>query len=360
LKKKIFVTKTSLPPLNEYIKYLRSIWKNNIVTNHGPLSIELEHKLRKYLNVQNLLFVSNGTVALEVAIKALGIEGDIITTPFTYVATTSAIIWTGCKPVYVDIDENSLCIDHKLIEKSITKRTKAILATHVYGNPCNVEEIEKIAKKHKIKVIYDAAHAFGINYKGRSVLNYGDISTLSFHATKLFHTIEGGALVTCDANLAGRLFLYKSFGHIGDYYYSPGINGKNSEFHAAMGLCNLPRIKGYILSRKRLYSAYRALLRNNDSLKFPEWNKNANRNYMYYPVIFESKKEMLKVKIRLEESGFYPRRYFYPSLNKLPYVKAGTCKISESISERVLSLPFYHDLPGSVIVSICKIVNGTK
>src|SRR6185437_9557092 len=239
--KKIHVTKSFLPPLNEYQEYLSKIWKSGQLTNQGPLLKEFETKVADYLGVHNFHFVANGTLALQVAKRALDItEGEIITTPFTYVATTSAILWERCKPVFVDIEPNTFCIDADKIEAAITSKTKAILPVHVFGFPCDVEKIEAIAKKHKLKVIYDGAHAFGVKLKGRPLLSYGDIATCSFHATKLFHTIEGGCvIVNDDKNLSDRLELIKHFGHFGDDHYMLGINAKASEFQAAMGLSNL-------------------------------------------------------------------------------------------------------------------------
>ncbi len=355
VKEKIYVTKSSMPLLDDYAKYLRKIWKNNHITNHGPLSTELEKKLKSYFGVKNLLFVSNGTVALEVAIKALDISGEILTTPFSYVATTSAILWTGCTPVFTDIDKKTLCINPDLIEKAITSETQAILATHVYGNPCDIEKIDKIAKKHKLKVIYDAAHSFGIKYKGKSILNYGDVSTISFHATKLFHTAEGGAIVTNDKKLSDRMFLYKSFGHSLDNYYTVGINGKNSELHAAMGLCNLPLVKNIIEKRKRISELYYDLLKDM-KISYPASNKFTTKNYAYFPAIFENGSKMQRVKKNLEVNGIFPRRYFYPSLNKLPYVKANKCPVSESIAGRVLCLPLYESLRKEDVKKICKLI----
>ena len=231
----INVTKTFLPPLDEYIKYLEKIWETHWVTNQGPLAEDLESKLKEYLNVKNLLLVSNGTIALQLAIKALNLKDEIITTPYSYVATTNSILWENCTPVFCDIENKTFCIDADKIEKLINENTSAILATHVYGFPCDVVKIKSLADKYNLKVIYDGAHAFGVNYKNQSLLNFGDISTVSFHATKIFHTIEGGAVITNEDKLNEKLFLYRAFGHLDDEYFSIGINGRTSEFHAAMG-----------------------------------------------------------------------------------------------------------------------------
>jgi len=353
---KILVTKTKLPELTEYVKHLKGIWNRNIVTNHGPLNNLLENKLKKYLGVKNLSILSNGTVAIEVAINVLGIHGEVITTPFSYVATTTSLLWTNCKPVFADIDHDSLCINPELIEKKITSKTTAILATHVFGNPCEVEKIGKIAKKYNLKVIYDAAHCFGVNYKNKSILNYGDASTISFHATKIFHTIEGGAIITNNRKTSDKVFLYKSFGHIGDNYFTIGINGKNSEFHAAMGLCNLPLVKTIMEKRKKITETYKKYL-NDFYIRYPSKNKYATQNFAYFPVIFISRKEMQKAKNELGQNNIFPRRYFYPSLNKLPYIKNIKCPISESISEKILCLPLYDGLKKEDIIRICNLVN---
>ncbi len=291
----INVTKSYLPPIEEYQKQLSKIWNNSWLTNHGPLVQELEHKLKEYLGVGHLLFTSNGTIAIQLAIKALELTGEIITTPFSYVATTTSILWENCTPVFADIDKKSFCIDPEEIEKHITVNTSAILATHVYGNACDIFKIEEIAKKHHLKVIYDGAHAFDVNVNGTSIFNYGDVSTISFHATKLFHTTEGGAIITKDKNLAEKLFLYRSFGHIGDDYHTIGINGKNSEFHAAMGLCNLPHVVDIIENRKKSVSLYRSLL-NSPKLFFPEQHPSQTNNYAYFPVVFENEETLLSEK----------------------------------------------------------------
>lgn len=341
----INVTKTYLPPVEEYMAILKRAWDNEWITNNGILAQELEQQLKNYLQKEFLLFCSNGTIALQLAIKALGITKEIITTPFSYVASTNSILWEGCKPVFVDINPDTFCIDASKIEEAITGCTEAILATHVYGLPCDVERIEEIANRHHLKVIYDGAHAFGCVYKGRSLLSYGDISTCSFHATKIFHTVEGGCIISNNKQINDTLFLYRSFGHIGDDYYSIGINAKNSEFHAAMGLAVLPRLASIIDARKRLFDLYNAVLPG--SLRRPSNVINSfEYNYSYYPVIFESEELLFKTRGALAKNDINTRRYFYPSLNKLPHVAniKSHCPISEDISSRVLCLPLYADL----------------
>jgi dTDP-4-amino-4,6-dideoxygalactose transaminase len=291
----INVTKTYLPPFDEYTSVLKRAWDKAWITNNGELVQELEAKLKEYLGVKHLWFTSNGTIVLQMALKALDITKEVITTPMSYVATTNAILWEGCTPVFTDIEPASFCIDPYKIEAAITENTQAILATHVYGLPCNIEQIQLIAQRHRLKVIYDGAHAFGCNYRGKSLLNYGDISTCSFHATKLFHTVEGGCIICNDDELAEKLYLYRSFGHKGDDYYTVGINAKNSEMHAAMGLCNLPKVKELIEERKKIFSIYDNLL-NFNKISKPFCPVDFDYNYSYYPVVFESEEKMLKVK----------------------------------------------------------------
>jgi dTDP-4-amino-4,6-dideoxygalactose transaminase len=335
----INVTKTYLPPLEDYVKYLEQIWASNQLTNNGPLVKELEARLKEFLGVKHLFFVSNGTVALQIAIKALGLHGEIITTPFSYVATASSILWEGCQPAFVDIDSETLCLDPGLIEAAITPRTTAILPVHVYGHPCDVERIQAIADRHGLKVIYDAAHAFGVQYKGQSLLVHGDIATLSFHATKLFHTIEGGALVTNDDETAHRIAYMRNFGHNGqEDFWGLGINGKNSEFHAAMGLCLLPRVHDLITRRKAVCELYDELL-SDSGLSRPRCLEGTLYNYSYYPVLFSSEAHMLAVRSALNAHQIFPRRYFYPSLNTIGYFTHTVMQASEDAANRVLCLP---------------------
>jgi len=252
----INVTQPYLPVYSEYEKYLKEIWQRNWLTNNGPCVQQLEKALKEFLGVKHLLFVNNGTIAIQIALKALAPAGEIITTPFSYVATTNSILWEGCRPVFADIKDSDFNIDPEKIIPLINERTTAILATHVYGNPCDTVAIEKIAEEHNLVVIYDAAHAFGTKYQAKALLSYGNVSTCSFHATKLFHTVEGGAIICNDDELADRMTLYRQFGHAGDDYFCIGINGKNSEVHAAMGLCILPSIDEIIADRKRTSGRY--------------------------------------------------------------------------------------------------------
>lgn len=352
---RINVTKSFLPPINEYEEYLQKIWSRNQLTNQGPLLKEFEKEIKSFLSADNFHFVSNGTVALQLALRGLGItEGEIITTPFTYVATISSILWERCRPVFVDINPDTLCIDPELIEGKITKDTKAIMPVHVFGNACDIEKIDAVAKKHKLKVIYDGAHAFGARYKEKSLLDFGDITICSFHATKPFHTIEGGGLVVRDRTVSERIELIKRFGHHGDEHYMLGMNAKASEFHAAMGLCNLKYIDKIIEQRKNLSTVYDRLL--TGALKKPAYD-DSNYNYAYYPVVFESEEALLRAKQRLEDQNIYPRRYFFPSLNLLPYLEdRQSCPVSEDIAVRILCLPLYYSLQEKDVRRIADII----
>jgi dTDP-4-amino-4,6-dideoxygalactose transaminase len=339
----INVTKTFLPPFDEYIAMLKRAWDKTWITNNGELALELEERLKAYLDVKNLLLYNNGTTVLQLALKVLNITGEVITTPFSYVATTTAILWEKCVPVFADINPNNFCIDPTAIEALISPRTQAILATHVYGYPCDVEAIEKIAKKHNLKVIYDAAHAFGTKIQGKTLLAFGDISTCSFHATKIFHTGEGGCIVTDNDEWAKQLYLYRHFGHIGDEYFSIGINGKNSELHSALGLCNLKYIDDILISRKMQWLYYKELFCNT-GLQILEVSRDVDYNYAYFPIVLASEKELIQTLDILKTRAVNPRRYFYPALNTLPYIQYQPCPIAEDLANRVICLPLYFEL----------------
>jgi len=350
------VTKPFLPPKDEYDSYVSDIWERNYLTNNGPLVNSLEVKLKRYLGLDHILYVSNGTIALQIAIKALGLKGDIITTPFSYVATTSSIVWEGCNPIFVDIERDSYNIDPEKIEGAITTDTTAIMATHVFGNPCDVIRIKKIADKHNLKVIYDAAHAFSVFYKGDSIFDYGHISTTSFHATKLFHTIEGGAVFSNKADLIKRMARIRNFGHISSTEFDGvGINGKNSEFHAAMGLCNYKYIKEILSFRKRQFLFYKQKLKGLE-VTYQKILPGTEYNYSYFPILFKSEELLLKATNSLEKSKIFCRRYFNPSLSKLNYVSDNSTPISDDISSRVLCLPLYHSLKEEEQEHICRLL----
>lgn len=351
----INVTKAFLPPQEEYNKILKRAWDTGWMTNRGVLVKELEAQLQDVLQSRSLIAMTNGTLPIQIAIKALELKGDIITTPFSYIATTSSIVWEGCRPIFVDIHPEYLTIDETKIEEAITDKTSAILATHVYGNPCHLEIIEVIAKKYKLKVIYDAAHCFGVKYKGQSIFNFGDVSTCSFHATKLFHTGEGGALF-CNENLYKIIFLHHNFGHISkEDFYGLGINAKMSELQSAMGLAVLPYVSQIIEARSKLVTEYKKNLNHLD-IRFLKIRPQTTWNYSYFPLIFETTNQMLKVKMALEEAQINSRRYFFPSLNTLNYVASQKCPISESIANRILCMPLYDSLTLSEVHSITKIV----
>jgi len=357
----ITVTKTYLPAIDEYVSYLKKIWQSGHITNSGPFSRQLGDDLKDYLGVSNLEIVANGTLALQLALRALRLQGEIITTPYSYVATTNAILWEGCEPVFVDIEDRTFCINHDLIEAAITEKTTAILATHIYGYPCDVEKIQQIAERYNFKVIYDAAHAFGVRLFGKSLLDHGDCSMLSFHATKLFHTVEGGAVICKDAVVTKNVFLMKKFGHIGEEaYLDIGINAKMSELHAAMGLCLLPKVNEIIAHLIECSGWYDEEL-DGILLQRPVASSGLEYNYSYYPVVFSSHNAMIRVRQALLDNNIGPRRYFYPSLNTLPFLKPElrrACPVSEDISSRVLCLPLYAGLQKKEVEKICSIIIG--
>lgn len=353
------VTKPFLPPKDEVYALLDEVWNRQWLTNNGPLVNELELKLKEYLNVPHLLYLNNGTIALQIAIKALELKGEVITTPFSYVATTSSIMWEGCTPVFVDIDEHTFNIDPIKIEAAITPNTQAILATHVFGNPCDIDAIQQIANKHNLKVIYDAAHCFGTTYKGKSVFAYGDVSTTSFHATKLFHTVEGGAVFCNDPELLKKMAFLRNFGHNGPTDFAAvGINGKNSEFHAAMGLANIKYINDILEQRKTLYLHYKQKLKRDD-LTTQKLTPYTQFNYAYFPILFRDETILKKVMAELDANWVTPRRYFFPSLNTVPIFSPNKCHTSVQIAERVLCLPLYHSLTTKDVDFITRIILRT-
>ena len=346
------VTKPFQPPLDELNIHLQDIWKSGIFTNNGPKAQQLELELKEYLGVPDLLFLTNGTIALQLALKALDLKGEIITTPFSYVATTSSIVWEGCTPVFVDIEKETFNIDPTLIEAQITSKTSAILATHVFGNPCDIDAIDIIAKKYNLKVIYDGAHAFGVKYKGESIFNFGDITTCSTHATKLFHTVEGGFVVSKNKDLMKRVAFMRNFGHNGPYDYSEvGINGKNSELHAAVGIVNLKHFKKIKRERGAIYEEYlNNLLRDNIFLQ--KWNKQSKNNYSYFPVLLNDIVNVEELLLFLNKNDIFPRRYFYPSLSSVElFSKKENTPVSLKVSSQIICLPLYVGLEPSLVVN---------
>lgn len=353
----INVTRTFLPPLDEYMYHVKRAFDNNWLSNRGELVLELEEKLIEYLEVNNILIMNNGTIPLQIALKLLGGGGEIITTPFSYVATTAAIVWENCIPVFVDIDPDYLTIDETKIEAAITSKTTCILATHVFGNPCNIEVIDVIAKKYNLKVIYDAAHCFGVRYKGKSIFEYGDVSTCSFHATKLFHTAEGGAVFCNDKDLMHKFIYSHAFGHLGpNDYYGLGINGKISELQCSMGLSVLPYMNSILRSHNYIIENYNSEL-NFKKLSRIRLRKDTIWNNSYYPVLFESEKKLLEVQNALNKENIFPRRYFFPSLNNLPYVSNSLLKVSDVIAKTILCLPLYSNLSKDETDKIISIIN---
>lgn len=355
----INITKTFFPPIEEYNQQVQRIWDNQWLTNRGSLLVELEEKLRDYLTLDQsrIIIMNNGTIPLQIALKILAKGGEVITTPFSYVATTAAIVWENCTPVFVDIHPEYLTIDETKIEAAITDKTTCILATHVFGNPCNIEEIERIALKYNLKVIYDAAHCFGVKYKGKSIFEYGDISTCSFHATKLFHTGEGGALFTKDPDLFHKCFYSHNFGHNGPLdFYGLGINGKISELNAAMGLAVLPHMQSIAEGRAAAVAYYDKNL---------DWNKlqpiqlreGTIWNFSYYPILFNKEEDLLHVQKKLSESEIFPRRYFFPSLNTVEFCKYEKMPASENVAARIICLPLYVGLYEVDLEKICHHIN---
>ena len=359
----INVTKPSLPDLKEYVTFLKKLWKTKWITNNGEYVLQLEQKLETFLGVKDLVLVSNGTMALHLALKSLSLRGEVITTPYTFISTTNAILWEGLKPVFADIDHATFNIDPEEVKKKITKKTSAILAVHVYGNPCQTDELKELANENKIALIFDGAHSFGVKHKNRSIFSYGDISTLSFHATKIFNTIEGGAIVT-NRKLAQKIRWMSDHGIKSEVKVTGvGINAKMNEFQAAMGLCNLKRVKAEIELRKRLYNLYKARLSRCGEIEFQKI-VSSKYNYSYMPVLFKNIKIREKVRRKLLENGINARRYFYPlathnansRLGTKPLVKKYHLDQALNVSERVLCLPLYPDLPKEDVNRISEII----
>ena len=354
------VTKPYLPNKAKYQAYVDKIYESGWLTNNGSLVRELEERLTQYLGVNNLILVANGSLALQVAYKALNLTGEVITTPFSFVATTNTLLWEGLTPVFADINPRTFNIDPQQIEAQISPKTSALLPVHVFGNPCEVEAIQAIANKHQLKVIYDAAHAFSSEYKNQSVLNYGDISTLSFHATKLFHTIEGGAVITNDDELAKKVRLLINFGITGpNSIEMAGTNAKMNEFEAAMGLCVLDEIETIKERRVAIWQTYQQQLPS--YLSYQEWNPHGSNNHAYAPVLFESEDKLLATEAKLKENGILPRRYFYPSLDTLDYLNSKqVCNHSRSIASRILCLPIYPNLGTGDVNKIINNIRGVQ
>ena len=351
----INISKPFLPPLVEFMDAIAPIWNSHQLTNNGALVQELEATLCKYLGVEHLVLCANGTIAMQLALEVYPAKQEVITTPFTYVATLDSILWQKCTPVFVDILQDDFCINPAYLKNKITANTRAILATHIFGQPCAIEEIEAIASLHDIPVIYDGAHAFACTYKGKSLLSYGDISTCSFNATKIFHTVEGGCIITKDAHIAKQLKQMRYFGMADHEIQSVGLNAKQSELHAAMGLVNLHYVDKIKHRFQEISERYSNGLKD-CKVKIIVSKENTTINHAYFPLVFDSEEQLLKVVQILNEHDIFPRRYFFPSLNTLPFVACQPCPVAEAMSKRILCLPVYYDLSNEQVDIICKLI----
>jgi dTDP-4-amino-4,6-dideoxygalactose transaminase len=357
MNKAIFVTKPSLAPLPEFVSYLERIWETGVMTHNGPFMQQLERELMTYLEVPDAICLANGTCAMQLAIRALDLKGEIITTPFTFIATANIIAWERCHPVFVDIDPSNWNIDPNLIESAITPQTVAILPVHVFSAPCAVQQIQDIADRHNLKVIYDAAHAMAVNCGGQSILNYGDISCVSFHATKLFNTCEGGACVTKDQDMAARIRRLRFFGFNEQKdIMDSGMNAKMTEINAALGLVNLKYIDSIRANRKVKYEQYLQRLRGLPGLTFQKFNPD-EYNYSYMPIRFDKEENLLLCIKRLEDEHIFPRRYFYPSLEQLQiFSPQSSLPVSDDVARTILCLPLYDTLTIEEVDRICSLV----
>lgn len=369
MKKIITVTQPAIPPLNEFIPYLEKIWDNKWLTNNGPFHQEFEKELAEFLGVEYISLFSNGTLALITALQALRITGEVITTPYSFVATTHSLWWNNIKPVFVDIEDEYFNIDPKKVEAAITPKTTAIMPVHVYGNPCNVEEIQRIADIYGLRVIYDAAHAFGVKYKGSSLLNWGDLATISFHATKVFNTIEGGAIICQDEKTKRRIDLLKNFGFANETtVIEPGINAKMNELQAAYGILQLKHVDSYIAKRKEIVLLYNSLLNGIPGIKTIKVdNDDIEHAYPYYPVLVNMKEYGMSrddLYFKLQEYNIYGRRYFYPLISDFPTYKGlasastDNIPVATKVAKEVICLPIYPNLDFEDIKNICRLIKN--
>ncbi len=366
LKNPVFVTQPAIPPLEEYTDYLKQIWESRILTNNGPFHQQFEKELAEHLGVKFLSIFTNGTLALVTALQALRITGEVITTPFSFVATTHALWWNNIKPVFVDIEPDYFTIDPKRVEAAITPQTTAIMPVHVYGNPCKMDELQRIADTYGLKIIYDAAHAFGVKINGNSVLNYGDLSILSFHATKTYNTIEGGAIICPDEKTKKRIDFLKNFGFADEVtVVEPGINAKMNELQAAYGLLQLKYVNGYIEKRKQIAFLYRQLLKDVKGVSFLDDIEGVLHSYSYFPILIDEKvygKSRDEVYFKLREFNIYGRRYFYPLISNfpsyrgLPSSRKENLPVAARIAEQVLCLPIYPHLEPEIVSYIVEIL----
>lgn len=365
--KPIYVTQPFLPPLNEFFPYLEKIWESKFLTNGGPFHHQLEEALCEYLGVKHIALFTNGTIALVTALQALRITGEVITTPYSFVATSHSLLWNGIKPVFVDVDPNTLNLDPAKVEAAITPQTTAIMPVHCYGHPCDVESIQRIADTYNLKVIYDAAHVFGVQDEGGSVLRHGDMSVISFHATKVFNTFEGGAIVCPDEKTKIRIDQLKNFGHVGEVnVVAPGINGKMSEFNAALGLLQLKYVDQAIALRGQIDAAYREKLRGVKGIHCLGDSGEKVANYAYFPILVDEDYSISRDELyqRLKNHGIHPRRYFYPLISEfpmyrgLPSAKRDNLPLATMAASQVLCLPIYPDLPMEVVDEVCSFIAG--
>ena len=365
--KPIFVTRPDLPPLEEFLPYLKRIWESKWLTNGGPFHQQLEKELCNYLGVKHLALFANGTIALVTALQTLRITGEVITTPYSFVATAHSLLWNGIKPVFVDVDPNTLNLDPRNIEAAITPHTTAIMPVHCYGHPCDVESIQKVADTYGLKVIYDAAHAFGVQYQGGSLLNHGDLSVLSFHATKVYTTFEGGAIVCPDAKTYQRIYYLKNFGIADDVtVVAPGINGKMSEFSAALGLLQLKSVDSLRERRKEIDAIYRQRLKDVKGIHFLQDAGEKVANYGYFPILVRPEYPLSRDALheKMLENRIFTRRYFYPLISDFPMYRGlpsaarSNLPVASKAANEVICLPIYSALSNEEVDRVVKIIAG--
>ena len=363
--KPIYVTQPTLPPLEEFLPYLQQIWNSKILTNGGPFHQQLEQALCDYLGVKHLALFTNGTIALVTALQSLRITGEVITTPYSFVATAHSLLWNGIKPVFVDINPNTLNLDPTKIEAAITPSTTAIMPVHVYGHPCDVEAIQKIADHYNLKVIYDAAHAFGVQDEGGSILRHGDLSVLSFHATKVFNTFEGGAIICSDAKTKLRIDQLKNFGFVDELtVVATGINGKMSEINAAFGMLQLQHINHALVRRKEIDATYRELLKDVKGIRCLQGAGETVANYSYFPILVDADYPISRDDLyqKLKDHDIFTRRYFYPLISDFPMycglssAHRDSLPVANDAAARVLCLPIYPALENMAICTICNLI----
>ncbi len=365
--KSIFVTQPYLPPLEEFLPYLQTIWNRKVLTNGGPYHQDLEKQLCEYLGVKHISLFTNGTIALITALQAMGVSGEVITTPYSFVATAHSLLWNGMRPVFVDVDPQTLNIDPLQIEKAITPQTSAILPVHCYGRPCDVKAIQEIAERHDLRVIYDAAHAFGVKDAGGSILRHGDLSVLSFHATKVFNTFEGGAIISPDEATKRHIDHLKNFGFVDEVtVVASGINGKMSEINAAFGLLQLKHIEAAVARRKQIDATYRQQLESVQGITCPEPPRGVQSNYSYFPVLIEPEYPLQRDELyeKLKASNIFARRYFYPLISEFPMYRDLPSTANENLphaksaASRVLCLPIYPNLGDEDLDRITAVIKG--